>query len=296
MIHTIDLQFLGNAQTIASFLVITDQNQPILVESGPHSTLPTLTKAVENLGYKLTDIKHVFLTHIHLDHAGAAWALAQHGATVYVHPFGAPHLAHPEKLMESAKRIYQEKMEMLWGDMQPIPENQLVQVTDKQTFTIDNLTFVGHHTPGHAVHHIAWQVGEAVFAGDVAGVKIGDGPVVAPLPPPDIDIEAWHASIQLLRDLKASRMFLTHFGEITNIDAQLEQLGANINLQADWVRVRWEAGQTVEQMLPDFVQFCQGELKKQGVADIELFKYEGANPAFMSATGLVRYWKKKLSA
>lgn len=296
MIHTIDLQFLGNAQTIASFLVITDQNQPILVESGPHSTLPTLTKAVENLGYKLTDIKHVFLTHIHLDHAGAAWALAQHGATVYVHPFGAHHLAHPEKLMESAKRIYQEKMEMLWGDMQPIPENQLVQVTDKQTFTIDNLTFVGHHTPGHAVHHIAWQAGEAVFAGDVAGVKIGDGPVVAPLPPPDIDIEAWHASIQLLRDLKASRMFLTHFGEITNIDAQLEQLGANINLQADWVRVRWEAGQTVEQMLPDFVQFCQGELKKQGVADIELFKYEGANPAFMSATGLVRYWKKKLSA
>lgn len=293
MIHTIDLHFLGNAETIASFLVITDQNQPILVESGPHSTLPALEKTVNALGYQLTDIQHVFLTHIHLDHAGAAWALAQHGAKVYVHPFGAKHLAYPAKLMESAKRIYQENMDRLWGEMRDIPGNQLVEVGHLQSFTIDNLTFVGHHTPGHAVHHIAWQVGEAVFAGDVAGVKIGNGPVVAPLPPPDIDIEAWQESITLLQDLKAKRMFLTHFGEIQDIDNQLSKLSENITLQAKWVKERYEAGQTVEQMLPDFIKFCQAELLRNGVADLDLFKYEGANPAFMSATGLVRYWKKK---
>lgn len=296
MIHTIDLHFLGNSQTIASFLVITDQNQLILVESGPHSTLPALERGVQALGYALSDIKHVFLTHIHLDHAGAAWALAQQGAQVYVHPFGAGHLAHPEKLMESARRIYQAEMDRLWGDMQPIPENQLVEVAHGQSFTIDNLTFIAHHTPGHASHHIAWQVGEAVFAGDVAGVKIGDGPVVAPLPPPDIDLEAWYKSIDLLRDLPAKRMFLTHFGEINNIAEQLDNLKQNIQAQANWVRERWEAGQTVEQMLSDFIAFCQSELHKKGVAETELFKYEGANPAFMSATGLVRYWKKKLAS
>ncbi len=295
MIHTIDLNFLGNSQTIASFLVITAQNQPVLVESGPHSTLPTLEREVQALGYQLSDIKHVFLTHIHLDHAGAAWALAQQGATVYVHPFGAGHLAHPEKLMESARRIYGTEMDRLWGDMLPIPENQLVEVAHEQSFTIDDLTFVAYHTPGHASHHIAWRVGESVFAGDVAGVKIGNGPVVAPMPPPDIDLEAWYKSIELLRNLPAKRMFLTHFGEINDIEAQLDNLVKNIQAQAYWVREHWEAGQTVEQMLPDFIKFCQSELSKQGVAEAELFRYEGANPAFMSATGLVRYWKKKLA-
>jgi len=293
MIHTIDLNFLGNSQTIASFLVITAENQPILVESGPHSTLPALAQSVQALGYALSDIKHVFLTHIHLDHAGAAWALAAQGATVYVHPFGAGHLAHPEKLMESARRIYEGEMDRLWGEMHPIPENKLVEVAHGQAFQIDDLTFVGHHTPGHASHHIAWQVGEAIFAGDVAGIKIGDGPVVAPMPPPDIDIEAWQESILLLKDLKAKRMFLTHFGEIADIETQLTELAANIDAQANWVKARWEQGQTVNEMLPDFIQFCQAELKRQGVEQTALFKYEGANPAFMSATGLVRYWKKK---
>ncbi len=294
MIHTIDLQFLGNSQTIASFLVISENRQLILVESGPHSTLPTLEREVQALGYQLSDIKHVFLTHIHLDHAGAAWALAGKGAKIYVHPAGAKHLAYPEKLMESAKRIYQEKMDMLWGEMHPIPEAQIVEVAHEQSFMIDNLTFVGHHTPGHAIHHIAWQVGKAVFAGDVAGVKIGDGPAVAPMPPPDIDVEAWQASMQLLRELPVERMFLTHFGEIQDIQTHLHALEQNILLQANWVKNRYEAGETVEQMLPDFVVFCQAELKRQGVEEVALFKYEGANPAFMSATGLVRYWKKKL--
>lgn len=293
MIHTIDLHFLGNSHTIASFLVVSAHKELILVESGPHSTLPTLEREVKALGYDISDIKHVFLTHIHLDHAGAAWALAGKDATIYVHPFGAKHLAYPEKLMESAKRIYQDKMDMLWGEMHPIPVAQIVEVAHEQTFQIDDLTFVAHHTPGHAIHHIAWQVGKAVFAGDVAGVKINGGPVVAPLPPPDIDIEAWQASIALLRDLPIERMFLTHFGEVQDIQGQLKALEANILMQANWVKVRWEAGQTVEEMLPDFVEFCQQELKRQGVADAALFKYEGANPAFMSATGLVRYWKKK---
>src|SRR5262249_13735426 len=153
-----------------------------------------------------------FLTHIHLDHAGAAWAMAEMGANIYVHPRGYAHLADPSKLMASAKRLYQDQMDALWGTMKPIPAQQLVQVENGQKFTAGELEMVGWHTPGHAYHHIAWQCGKLVFTGDVGGVSIEGGPVQPPCPPPDIDPPAWKKSIELLRELQPERLYLSHFG------------------------------------------------------------------------------------
>ena len=129
MIHVLDLHFKVES-AIASFLVETSEG-PILIETGPHSTFEFLKKGLEKHGYQPSDVKHVFLTHIHFDHAGAAWAFAETGAKVYVHPFGYKHLLDPSKLYNSAKRIYGDEMETLWGDMKSIPEDQLFAVEDK---------------------------------------------------------------------------------------------------------------------------------------------------------------------
>jgi glyoxylase-like metal-dependent hydrolase (beta-lactamase superfamily II) len=295
MIQVIDLHFLGETQSIASFLLTTSQNQYILVESGPHSSLKNLQKELAILGVDWKKIQHVFLTHIHLDHAGAAWAFAENGAKIYVHPAGLSHLANPEKLMNSAKMIYQEKMDFLWGQMKPISQELLVRVENEATFTIDDITLKAWHTPGHAIHHIAWQVDNHIFTGDVGGVKIGNGPVVAPMPPPDIDLEAWENSIRLLKSLNAENFYLTHFGKVSgDLSIHLDHLQNNMKSLAEWVLAEWQKGKTIEEITPAFDEYCQQELLKQNIDNQTLTRYQYANPAWMSVAGLVRYWKKKL--
>ena len=188
MIEIIDLLFQGTKQSTAAFFKDTSEG-PIIIETGPHATLPQVEQFLAAKNYNLSDVKHVFLTHIHLDHAGAAWAFAKNGATVYLHPFGERHMVDPSKLLESAKRIYKDKMFELWGDLQPIPANQLVTMAHGEKITIGDTELIAWFTPGHAKHHLSWQIGKELIAGDVAGVKIGDnGMVVPPCPPPDINI------------------------------------------------------------------------------------------------------------
>src|SRR5690606_24270805 len=200
-IHIIDLDFLNENQTIAAFLIVSKVG-PILVETGPESTWMQLEEGINKLGYQVEDIKHVLLSHIHFDHAGAAWKLADAGAAIYVHPLGLPHLASPERLWNSAAQIYGEDMNRLWGKMKPIPEGQLIEARHGENLIVGEIEFTALHTPGHAIHHIAWQLGEVVFTGDVAGVKIDKGPVVPPCPPPDSHLENWKTSITVLRQIQ----------------------------------------------------------------------------------------------
>ena len=292
--YTLDLRFLDTEATIAAFLVPTGEG-PVLIETGPHSTLPHLETAVQNLGFSLQDIRHVLITHIHLDHAGASWALAQQGATIYLHPAGVRHLAAPERLWQSASQIYGDKMEYLWGQMQPTPLEQLRPMEHGEQLSIGGQTFTAWHTPGHAVHHLAWQWQLELFCGDVAGVRIGSGPVVPPCPPPDIDVEAWQASIQLIRDLKPAALHLTHFGKVekTDIPFHLNELSRRLNEYAAWMQPHFEAGHSSQEITPAFMAFAQADLQNHGVDAAGLDQYEKANPAWMSVAGLLRYWKKK---
>ncbi len=292
MTRILDLNFLDLPGAIAAFLVPSSEG-PVLLETGPYSTFDTLKQAIEDQGASIDEIRHVLLTHIHLDHAGAAWAFAEAGARIYVHPFGARHLISPEKLMESARRIYQDEMDRLWGDMKPIPEQQVVTVDHGEVLTIGDLQFTAHHTPGHARHHIAWQINETLFTGDVAGVKIQSGPVVPPCPPPDIDLEAWKQSLDLIRGLDVQRMMLTHFGEITDVTSHLEKLERCLDDWAQWIRREWENGRTNDEMLPEFNQYTENQLVVGGVDERGKRLYEAANPSWMSVAGLVRYWTKK---
>ncbi len=292
-IHTLDLHFLQHDETIASFLIQGDNGELALIESGPHSTFEALQHNLRSLGVSLTQIKHVFLTHIHFDHAGAAWALAQQGATIYVHPAGAKHLSDPTKLYNSAKMIYGDKMEYLWGQMNGIDASQIYTPTQGEKISIGNLELTAWHTPGHAVHHIAWQLGDTLFTGDVAGVRIGNGIVVPPCPPPDIDLEAWENSLNLINTLNIKSLKLTHFNEVTNIQEHLAALKNILWDWANWIKPHFEAGESAAAITPKFQAYVAEQLRTHGIEGELAARYESANPAWMSVAGLLRYWSKK---
>lgn len=292
-IHLLDLQFQQSSQTIGAFL-IEGRSGVVLVETGPERTFPELMREVERIGFRLEDIKDVLLTHIHFDHAGAAWKLAELGARIFVHPFGAPHLESPERLWNSAAQIYgEENMGKLWGSMEPIPASSLVILDDCAEAEVGGETCRALYTSGHAIHHIAWEFEEGIFTGDVAGVCIEGGPVVPPCPPPDIHLENWKESLQLIRKKNPSTLFLTHYGKVTDVNRHLDELEEAMDIWAGWMKDAYDKGMTVDEATPLFMQFTRTEMEKRGVSEYLQQRYEYANPSWMSVAGLMRYWKLK---
>jgi len=292
MYHTIDLHFLNHKHTVGSFLIESGEG-PILIETGPYSTFEYLKAGLENHHYKSEDIRHVLLSHIHFDHAGAAWAFAGNGAKIYLHPFGAEHLHDPAKLVASATMIYGDQMNTLWGKMKGIPRENLVVCEHDEIIEIGDQTLRPLHTPGHAKHHIAWQWRDVIFTGDMAGVKIEGGPVVPPCPPPDISLEDWMNSIDLVLSRNPNKLVLTHYGEEQAPNTHMQQLKEILNDRAYWIREKWEEGLSNEQITPLFMEFTAKQLKTRRVSELGIKQYEAANPSWMSVAGLVRYWKKK---
>lgn len=292
IIKTIDLKFLQENHSIGAFLVRTFFG-PILIETGPMSTFKNLEAEINALGYQLEDIKHVFLTHIHFDHAGAAWKFAEHGAKIYVHPIGIPHLENPEKLWNSAKQIYQDKMNFLWGEMKPIPAHLLIPANDQDEFSFGDIKIKVHYTPGHAVHHNCYQIDDVIFTGDVAGVQIDKGPVVPPCPPPDINIKLWKESISKIKKLNAKRLYLTHFDVKHNPNEILEELEKTLDLWANFIKIYFDTNTEIDKIVPEFMAFTSRNFKKNGLSTKEIQTYEYANPSWMSVNGLLRYWKLK---
>lgn len=291
-IHILDLEFLEEDSAIASFLIESSDGL-ILIESGPETTFKHLVKAIEAKGFDWKDVKHLLLSHIHFDHAGAAWKFAENGAKVYVHPIGLPHLQNPERLWNSAKMIYQDDMERLWGEMKPIEEELLVAVDDGDTINIGEHKFQVHYTPGHAIHHNAYQLDNIIFTGDVAGVKINHGPVVPPCPPPDIDLKKWKESIRKLKAQNPEKLYLTHFGIVENPIQHLDELEVILDDWANWMKPHYDAGTDSEIITPQFMEYTKKQLTDRGVLGGDLQRYEYANPSWMSVNGLLRYWKLK---
>lgn len=291
-IDILDLNFLDESHVIANYLMESNEGL-ILVETGPETTFENLKKAIKKTGHSWREVKHVLLTHIHFDHAGAAWKFADNGAKIYVHPIGLPHLNNPEKLWNSAKRIYQGDMERLWGEMKPIDKDLLVAVEDGDELEIGGVHIKAHYTPGHAIHHNAYQVGDVIFTGDVAGVRINNGPAVPPCPPPDIHIEDWKESIQKLRELNPKTLYLAHYGMVIDIEKHLSQLEEMLDDWAKWMKPHYEAQEKVEEIMPKFVAYTQKQLSELDVNEENVKRYEKGNPSYMSVTGLMRYWKLK---
>lgn len=291
MVRVLDLQFQGANRVIAGFLLETREG-PILIETGPESTYPRLVAALEEAGFAPEEVRHVFVTHIHLDHAGAAWRFAELGARVYVHPKGAPHLMDPSKLLASAERIYGDQLKPLWGELRGIPQDRLRALQDGEVVEVGGVKVQALETLGHAGHHHAYLVEGVVFAGDIAGVRIAPGPVLPPTPPPDIHLESWYASLDRLLALRPEALYLTHFGTYSDVEAHLLALREVLEAWAGWVLHRLKEGLSQEEMTRRFEAYWREGLARAGVDEAGMRLYELADPPFMNLQGLVRYWQK----
>lgn len=291
-ITTIDLNFQNKTQAIASYL-IRHSTGVVLIETGPGSTLPALEAALSAEGLSPRDVTHVLLTHIHLDHAGAAGWFSRQGAQIYVHPVGAPHLVDPSKLMASASRIYGDRMDQLWGEMLPVEQDQLKIPNDAEEFAIGNLRFLPVNTPGHAEHHFAYIFEDICFSGDVGGVRIpGFAYLRAPMPPPELHFGRWRESLARLRSLKFSRIAPTHFGIFEDAEWQINELDKTLAAMEKWLEVVMSLDPTIEELREQFAGWMQEEARVKYLSDDVIRAYSLANPVAMSADGLMRYWKK----
>ncbi len=289
-ITILDLNFF-KSNSIASFLIETTDG-PILIETGPDTTYKNLTESLKEFGYTPKDVRGVFVSHIHLDHAGAAWHFADQGATVYVHANGARHMADPSKLFASAKQIYKDDMDRLWGQLKPIPQDRIHPTEDGEKITIGGVTVQAFATPGHASHHNVYLVEGMMFTGDVGGIRINGGPIFAPTPPPDINVEVWRESIKKIRQIKPSVLYLTHFGMFNDVTEHLERLEDMLLQWTAWIGDRLKQGRPDEAIVKEFEVYFK-DLIQHGNMDQGLFeRYELADPAYMNAPGLIRYWRK----
>jgi len=294
----LDLKFQGRPHAIASYL-IRSGNAVVLIESGPGSTLPGLEAGLAKEGLSPRDVTHVLLTHIHLDHAGAAGWLARQGAEIYVHPVGAPHMINPEKLLASATRIYGDRMESLWGEFLPVPEDKLRVVGDGERIVIGNLAFVPINTPGHAEHHYAYLFEDICFSGDVGGVRIpGYQYLRVPMPPPELHLERWHESIKRLQKEKFARIAPTHFGIYDDPEWQLREVDKGLDDAERWLEKTMSEDPTapIEALRESFTDWMVEQATEMGLSEDVVNAYTVANPPGMSADGLLRYWKKVRTA
>ena len=214
MIHVLDTNHLGRPGIISVTALETGEGL-VLFDTGPESTFETIAAELRRLGTEPGAVRHVFLSHIHFDHAGAAWRFAELGATIYVHPRGAPHLIDPAKLVASATRLYGDQMERLWGRFAAIAPKRIRILEDEAVIRVAPFDIRAVETPGHASHHHIYHWDDIVFGGDVAGVRLGEGTPVPPLVPPELDIEAWRQSIAEIRALNPACLYLPHFGPVT---------------------------------------------------------------------------------
>jgi glyoxylase-like metal-dependent hydrolase (beta-lactamase superfamily II) len=279
VLEPLDLLHLGRERVIGVYLLETTEG-PALFDCGPTTCVATLKQRLDERGLALTDVRHLLLSHIHLDHAGAAGALVREhpGLQVHVSEVGLPHLEDPTRLERSARRLYGAEFEPLWGELVPVPAQNLDPVGAK-VCGLDCFP-----TPGHASHHVCYlDEAGTLYAGDAAGVRIQPSTfVLPPTPPPEVDLEAWERTLDEIAARSPQRLALIHFGVAADVAPHLEQLRRRLREWAERVR----DGASEEQF------------EAEAAADLgeDHGPYEQAMPFWQSYAGLKRYWEKRAAA
>jgi glyoxylase-like metal-dependent hydrolase (beta-lactamase superfamily II) len=277
MPEPLDLRHLGRERVIGSYLLETTDG-PALQDCGPATCAADLKARLRERGLELQDIRHLLLSHIHLDHAGAAGTLVREhsGLQVHVSEIGAPHLVDPERLERSARRLYGDEFDRLWGELVPVPEEN-IHVTGQDVLGLECFP-----TPGHASHHVCYLDGDGtLYAGDATGVRIQPSrAVLPPTPPPEFDLEAWQKTLDEIERRKPQRLALIHFGVADDPGPHIADLRSRLERWTAWVG----DGMSLE------------EFEEAGAEDLgpDRDAYEQAMPLWQSYAGLERYWQKKL--
>jgi glyoxylase-like metal-dependent hydrolase (beta-lactamase superfamily II) len=276
-----DLQYFATPRVIGVYVLETDDG-PTLFDCGPSSCVTSLKQGLAERGLALGDVRHLLLSHIHLDHAGAAGVLVREHPQLHVHvsEVGAPHLVDPSRLERSARRLYGDAFDTLWGDLAPVPEANVHTVGDRV------LGLECFPTPGHASHHVCYLGRDGtLYAGDAAGVRIQPGRHIVPVsPPPDVDVEAWHGTIDAIEARQPERLALIHFGVVDDPGDHLERLRTQLDLWAG--RVHDGASEEA------FVDAARADLAAD---EDDLEPWEKAAPLWQSYAGLRRYWDKRVT-
>jgi glyoxylase-like metal-dependent hydrolase (beta-lactamase superfamily II) len=291
-IHTLDLRFQGTPGIIAAFLVESGKDLA-LIETGPGSTLATLQEQIRAHGFAPENVRHVFVTHVHLDHSGAAGWWAQQGATVFAHPRAAPHLTDPTKLLDSSRRVYGDKMDTLWGEILPAPEKNVVALRDGETAKVGKLKIIALDTPGHARHHHAYVCEDICFTGDVAGVRLEQSAYLSvAAAPPQFDPVAYGDSLARLDGMKFRVLHLTHFGEVTDVGQHLAGYASRVEQVYEFIRARLDEGLKHEALALSYEEAEHALATRGAVSEALWQRYQLANHSKMCAEGIALYCEK----
>jgi glyoxylase-like metal-dependent hydrolase (beta-lactamase superfamily II) len=291
----VDLQFRGSPRVIATAL-LQGADGVTLVDPGPASCLPALEQGLHDRGLRLRDVRTLLVTHIHLDHAGACGTILERvpAARVYVHERGAPHMIDPARLLASATRLYGDQMDALWGAFLPVPASQVTVLKGGERLPLAGTTMQVAYTPGHAKHHVSYLDEHAgvAYVGDTAGVRVAGDYLIAPTPPPDIDIEAWQQSLDTIDAWQPVSLFLTHFGPASPARAHLARFRTTVAAAAETSRQMIAAGGTDEDLSKRFAERMRQDVRKT-LNEKDARAAELAAPFDQLWQGLARYWQKK---
>jgi glyoxylase-like metal-dependent hydrolase (beta-lactamase superfamily II) len=293
----LDTLFQGQPGVIACYLLV-DSSGLALIDVGPTACIEQLLAGVRAAGFEPEQVRHLLLTHIHLDHAGAAGTLARMlpHTQVYVHHIGAPHLVDPSKLLSSARRIYGDNMERLWGTIEPVPADRLTILDDGDVLDVGGRRLDVLYTPGHAVHHVAFHAAarHVVFSGDVAGVSLeGIGYVRPPTPPPDLSLEDWYPSIARLESLRPETLYLPHFGRVRDVFEHLALLRGHLAEWGEVVLAGMRAGKDDRELAHELARTYDPQVARIAAGDAAAVRrYELATNYRMTAQGYMRYYRK----
>ena len=293
----ISLPFLGEEGIIGSYL-LAGGNELAIIDPGPGSMIEPLLDAIRQAGFDPQDVTHLLATHVHLDHAGSVGSLVKHmpKAKVYAHSKGVPHLLDTTKVVASATRIYGDRMQQLWGEIESTPADRLQSMEGGDTLNVAGRRLEVHYTPGHAVHHVVFFDAHSgdLFAGDTAGVRLqGVDYVRPPTPPPDIDIEAWTESMDTIKKLSPDVLYLGHFGATHNATQHLERLREQLISWGNYVLEAMRNGKEEQEILALLIAQTEPELQHVTDDPNALKRYEIATNYAMTVQGYMRYWRKK---
>lgn len=301
MVQTLDLDFMGRRGVIASGL-IEGADGLALVDPGPTTSLDRLRTALGAVGHALEEVEAILVTHIHLDHSGGVGVLVRSNPRlqVYVHERGAPHIIDPSTLVSSATRLYGERMDRLWGEIPPVPAANVHALTGGEVLRIAGTDVRVAYTPGHASHHVSYfdTSSGTAFVGDTGGIRVGARLlVVPPTPPPDIDVDAWDASLDLIRAWSPQRVFLAHFGGFEEPLEHLADLQERLHRAASDVRsLLADESLDDEQRQARFVEQMVTTYRERLPNEEWVRRYQLAVPLEHCWRGLARYWIKKRPA